>query len=31
MIYELKNLEYIKKSLEYGLQLPEAEQEQTGE
>lgn len=28
MIYELKNLEYIKKSLEYGLQLPEAEQEQ---
>ena len=31
MIYELKNLEYIKRSLEYGLQLSEAEQEQTGE
>ncbi len=31
MIYELKNLEHIKRSLEYGLQLPEAEQEQTGE
>lgn len=31
MIYELKNLEYIKRSLEYGLRLPEAEQEQTGE
>ena len=26
MIGELKNLEYIKKSLEYGLQFPEAEQ-----
>ena len=31
MIYELKNLEYIKRSIEYGLQLPEAEQEHTGE
>lgn len=26
MIYKLKNLEDIKRSLEYGLQLPEAEQ-----